>query len=454
MPRGRPRKSEIPTTTTATISSRKRQSQPKLTPTRQSKRAKRATITPTAKVTPTKSQHFAKTGDDESDREDDVSEPESRITNEESGYEDEDESAVPSPSESEEDIEDEYSESDEVKPVKKGRSKPSEKDVSTVPIRGSKAKELWRPGIKAGLGPGQQVIIKKPKAREAGSTPYRDDSIHPNTLLFLRDLKANNDREWLKMNDPEFRQAERDFKSFAEALSTKITELDGTVPELPFKDIVFRIYRDIRFTSDPTPYKTHFSAAWSRTGRKGPYAAYYVQIAPGNSFVGGGLWLPSAEPLAALRRDIDQRPHRIKTVLTEEGLRKDFLGGIGKDDKKATRAFAAQNSNNALKTKPKKPLLHMHHGFSADHPNIELLKLRNFTVGRKLSDDEVILSTGLEKSTLVSCIQSLVSWITYLNEVVMPDNPPSSDSSEDEEEEEEDDNAEEASESTVEEASD
>lgn len=61
-----------------------------------------------------------------------------------------------------------------------------------------KGKEMWRQGVKAGLGPGKQVVIKKPQARKPGKTAYSDDTIHPNTLLFLKDLKSNNDREWLK----------------------------------------------------------------------------------------------------------------------------------------------------------------------------------------------------------------------------------------------------------------
>ncbi|KAK6442096.1 hypothetical protein LTR95_001683 [Oleoguttula sp. CCFEE 5521] len=63
----------------------------------------------------------------------------------------------------------------------------------------AKGKELWREGVKAGLGPGKQLIMKRPKARPAGKVPYSDETIHPNTLLFLEELKANNDREWLKM---------------------------------------------------------------------------------------------------------------------------------------------------------------------------------------------------------------------------------------------------------------
>jgi uncharacterized protein (TIGR02453 family) len=156
------------------------------------------------------------------------------------------------------------------------------------------------------------------------------------------------------MHDPDYRQSWKDWESFVETLSERISEVDETVPELPPKDLVFRIYRDIRFSPDPTPYKAHFSAAWSRTGRKGPFACYYVQISPqGQSFVGGGLWMPEAQQLALLRRDIDRHPEKIKRVLTDAGVRKHLLGGIPNDEKKAIKAFASSNQENALKTKPK-----------------------------------------------------------------------------------------------------
>ena len=159
-------------------------------------------------------------------------------------------------------------------------------------------------------------------------------------MEFLKDLKKNNDRQWLKMHDPDYRQSWKDWESFVETLSEKISEVDETVPELPPKDLVFRIYRDVRFSSDPTPYKTHFSAAFSRTGRKGPYACYYVQLSPsGQSFVGGGLWMPEAQQLRLLRRNIDRRPENIKGVLTDPGVRKHLLGGISKDENKAVKAF-------------------------------------------------------------------------------------------------------------------
>ncbi|KAI9817523.1 MAG: hypothetical protein M1827_001133 [Pycnora praestabilis] len=374
------------------------------TPRRQSKRGKfQQSPSATSKSTPKKSQYF--TGEHDKIMESEAV-SESEIENEESGYEDEDEdgaSLASPPSESDE--EDDYS-AEEAEPRKRAVRK---SNGATSKL--TKGQELWRPGVKTGLEPGQEVIIRIPKARVAGKTPYLDGTIHPNTFLFLEDLARNNDREWLKMHDADYRASKKDFDTFVECLTEKIIEKDETIPELPAKDLTFRIYRDIRFSPDPTPYKIYFSSAWSRTGRKGPYAAYYVQLQPGASFVGGGLWMPEAQPLALLRRDVDRHSHRIKAVLTDARLRKEFFGGLQKDEKKAVKAFVAKNNENALKTKPK--------GFEADNKNIDLLRLRNYTIGRKMIDEEVLGPTGLTR--IADLIGILTPFITYLNSVVMPD---------------------------------
>lgn len=92
----------------------------------------------------------------------------------------------------------------------------------------------------------------------------------------------------------------------------------------------------------------------SRTGRKGPYAGYYVQIKPGGgSFVGAGLWLPEAGPLALLRQAIDAKSEKLKDVLLEPRIRKDFLKGVTNDATKAVKVFTSMNTENMLKTKPK-----------------------------------------------------------------------------------------------------
>ncbi|EFQ90675.1 hypothetical protein PTT_12675 [Pyrenophora teres f. teres 0-1] len=365
---------------------------------------------------------YVEPGTDTDDSEDgvkkDVQPDETEDNGEASDYEEHVDKDPSSESEHDEHASDEDSETEQVK--LKGSA------AKKIPIHKKHAdeKELWRPGAK--LEPGTQLVIKKPKARDAGDTPYLDHTIHPNTMLFLKDLAANNDRQWLKLHDPDFRASFQDFTTFAEKVSEKIIEADETIPELPVKDVIYRIYRDIRFSKDPTPYKTYFSAAWSRTGRKGPYAHYYIQVQPnGGSFVGGGFWQPDAGALAKLRRDIDRKPHKIKTMLRNAGIRKHFLGGVGDDDKKAVKAFTnlPMNKSNALKRNPK--------GYDHDHKDIELLRLRNFIMGLELEDDKVVGTGGLGRiAELVLCLEP---FITYLNSVVMPDGDTSGSSGEDDE---------------------
>ena len=360
--------------------------------------------------TPRKSQYF------EADA---SGEDEAASDSVQSGYEDEDAGSVSSQSE---DIDAEDSDISE-QPKKKQRSRGRPSTASSAAPKRAKGEELWRSGVKTGLGPGTQVIIDKPRARSPGKTPYQQDQIHPNTMLFLRDLAENNDREWFKAHDPDYRTSWKDFTEFLECLAPKVSEADDLIPELPLKDCVFRVHRDVRFSKDPTPYKPFFSIAWSRTGRKGPYAAYYFQIKPGgHSFVGGGLWMPEAQALAKLRRNIDKNARKIKQVLNLPQTRASFLGGIAADEGKATKAFTKHNAESALRTKPR--------DYDANHEDIELLRLKNFTIGRKLADDEIVGKGAINR--VEGLIKDLVPFVTYLNSVVMPDDAEQSSASDEE----------------------
>ena len=128
-----------------------------------------------------------------------------------------------------------------------------------------------------------------------------------------------------------------------------------------------------------------------------------------------------------MRKDVDLKSHRIKAVLTAAELRKEFLGGIANDEKKAVKAFVGMNTENMLKTKPK--------GYETDNPNIDLLKLRNYTIGKKLKDEEVLGPGGLGR--IAALIGILTPFVSYLNGVIMPDEEPSSDEDEEGEEGEE-----------------
>jgi hypothetical protein len=123
----------------------------------------------------------------------------SKASSDEASVESEDFIASPS-SEEDEDVESNFEDEDgEVshRPQKQAKKSSTQKGTGKKAYA-APTSELWRPGVKTGLGPGTQVVIQKPKARDAGSTPYTDERIHPNTMLFLKDLAANNDRQWLK----------------------------------------------------------------------------------------------------------------------------------------------------------------------------------------------------------------------------------------------------------------
>lgn len=250
MPRGRPTTSASETSTSAPLKralSPNSNSNTLTPPARQSKRLKSSPLTSsTTRTTPKKSPYFTKSPS---------SEPQSEIEAEASGYEDEDASAsaISSPPESEEEDDDEeyLSSEEDKKPKRKSKGGSAKKAVTngkgstgggvvaaTAKAIMQKGKELWRPGVKSDLAPGEEVFIKLPKARGDGGVRYQEGIIHPNTMLFLGDLKANNDREWLKMHDADYRQSKKDFDAFVEKMTDKMTEIDETIPELPPKDLV------------------------------------------------------------------------------------------------------------------------------------------------------------------------------------------------------------------------
>ncbi|CAG7927411.1 unnamed protein product [Penicillium olsonii] len=286
-----------------------------------------------ARSTTSKSKYF-EAEDSEPDSESD----ESAGGSSESAYEEpKDESSSADEAEPEEPSD---SEEDTKKPSGRGRQ-PAETGNRG---KATKSKELWREGVKVDLEPGQEVVIAKPKARDAGETPYTDETLHPNTRLFLIDLAENNDRQWLKAHDPDYRAAKKDFETYVDALTPKISGVDATVPELPVKDLVRTI---------PVLVAVAHAHIWSRTGKKGPYAAYYVHFQPGSCFVGCGLWNPEAEPLALLREEIDENSTALKEILRAPEMRREFLKGASDDDDAVVDAFTHHNRESALKTKPK-----------------------------------------------------------------------------------------------------
>lgn len=194
------------------------------------------------------------------------------------------------------------------------------------------------------------------------------------TLDFLKKLSRNNNREWFEKNKEVFLQVKDDFEGFVGDLLHQMIVHDETLAGLDHKKLTFRIYRDIRFSKDKTPYKTFLSAGLSASGKGTGRPGYYFQIEPGNkSMVAAGLYLPSAENLAKIRQEIDYNGERFAEILAEKKFKRIF-GHLWDEDK--------------LKTMPK--------GYAKDHPHIEYLKLKSFMATHSFSDAQVLHKTFLK----------------------------------------------------------
>lgn len=253
-----------------------------------------------------------------------------------------------------------------------------------------------------------EVFVAKLPALPTGDVEYSPGSIHPNSLSFLASLRENNERDWFQARDLQYQAAKQDFDTFVLSLADTIRGVDDTIPELPIKDLTFRIYRDIRFSNDRTPYKTFLSAYLSRSGRKGPWAGYYFSLEPmGKTLLACGLWQPPPADLAVVRESIDTDIESWLEILDDPGFLEFFGGREG--------LFITEDK---LKTCPK--------GFDKSHKNIDLLRLKSFTVSMKFSDDEVVQDGFLE--ILGAVIAQMQPFVSLLNGVIRPEPEGTSDS--------------------------
>lgn len=180
---------------------------------------------------------------------------------------------------------------------------------------------------------------------------------------FLEKLKMNNNREWFNTNKDYYSASHQNTIDFADALLEELKKHDHI--ETPSgKKSLFRIYKDTRFSKDKAPYKTHWGSSFSRA-TKLLRGGYYVHIEPNNCFVGGGFWNPNSEDLKRIREEIAIDANDLRKVINSKTFKQTFGELIG--DK--------------VKTAPK--------GFHKDHPDIDLLRFKQFLLVKKISDKEV-----------------------------------------------------------------
>lgn len=185
------------------------------------------------------------------------------------------------------------------------------------------------------------------------------------TFIFLKELDENNNKNWFDANRTRYEKAHLEMISFAEIVMTELMIADK-IENRSGKKTLYRIYRDVRFSKDKTPYKNKWGGQYKRVGenRRG---GFHFDIQPGGkSFVAGGFWGPNKEDLQLLREHLANDSEPLKKVIKET----EFVSCFG------------EIKGQKLKTGPK--------GFDKDHKEIELLKLKQYLVFHSFSDEDVL----------------------------------------------------------------
>ena len=209
---------------------------------------------------------------------------------------------------------------------------------------------------------------------------------------FLEELKQNNHKEWFDANKDRFKECRLVFEELVQQVIDGLAADDDSLEGVKAKDCIFRIYRDVRFSKDKTPYKTSFSACIGEGGRKTSGAIRYLHLEPGNTMLAGGIYQPESERLKKIRQEIDYNADPLIAILNDPDFTKYFDGMNG--DK--------------LKRPPK--------GYDQDHPDIELLKFKSFTVFYNMTDTVVKSSKFLKEGMQV--FGAMSAFNAYLNEAV------------------------------------
>lgn len=214
-------------------------------------------------------------------------------------------------------------------------------------------------------------------------------TIPKKAFTFFKLLEKNNNREWFNTHKPEFKAIEAEVKQFFNLLLEDL-QLHDDVDKLK----MFRIYRDVRFSKNKTPYKTHFGGSFNR---QKPHlrGGYYLQLTPGGSFAATGFWDPSKEDLFRIRKEFETDDSEIRAIMNAQKFKSAWGNLVG----------------NELKTAPK--------GFSREHPNIDLIRKKQFIFTKKYTDQEV-LSPDFLKNVGAS-FKAIRPYFDFMSDVLTTD---------------------------------
>ncbi|MEO1515055.1 MAG: DUF2461 domain-containing protein [Bacteroidota bacterium] len=217
----------------------------------------------------------------------------------------------------------------------------------------------------------------------------KQTAIPDSLFTFLKDLSQNNHRDWFQKNKDRHDTARTEFKAFAETLFNEMSKIDE-VEE--FK--VFRIYRDVRFSKNKTPYKTCFSGYIKRS-TKWRRGGYYFHIEPDNTFAGGGFWEPNAPDLRRIRQEIAADDKPLRKIINSASFKKNF-GTL---------------DGNQLKTAPR--------GYAKDHPAVDLLRYKQFLVNKPFTEAQALDKSFAKE--MVKAFKAMLPLFDYMSEVLTTD---------------------------------
>lgn len=205
-------------------------------------------------------------------------------------------------------------------------------------------------------------------------------------LDFLSELEKNNNRDWFTENKKRFENHQKAVKAFFQEVNDEFGKQDSIE-----KMQIHRIYRDIRFSKDKTPYKINFSVSFDRT-KPHLRGGYYLHIQPGGSFVGGGFWEPNAEDLNRIRKEFEMDDEEIRAIIADPNFKK-YFGELKGEE---------------LKTAPK--------GFDKTHPAIDLIRKKQYLISRSFTDKEVTSENF--KAEVLATFKAMRPFFDYMSEVL------------------------------------
>ena len=211
-------------------------------------------------------------------------------------------------------------------------------------------------------------------------------------IHFLTELSGSNNKLWFDANKERYQEAKAKVEALTADVIGGIRSFDDTIGPLSPRDCTYRIYRDLRFSQDKTPYKTHMGVYINRGGKKSGYSGYYFHIGAnsyGNMIASGDIWCPP-DVLKVIREDIQMGKGEFREILSEvdSRLEMDFRG--------------------ALKRVPA--------GFPSDTPDSDYYKLKAFCL-YSVPDDKFITSPNLAER-LVEIFKTTKPFLDYINRAI------------------------------------